>query len=142
VREIIADSVHAAFAYRVKLPIRIEIDPNHADPGAWHVRTGRLARRTSCPGRIFFFCRPANLPLGQCKWDHTDGDKQKQEKGTSTKLRFNGEVNSSLHESSFAGGAPIEAESGKNFETFFSFLRNQGSQNARKAFDHLIPFAR
>ena len=37
VREIVAGSIHAAPAYRVKLSKGWKVDANHADSGTWHV---------------------------------------------------------------------------------------------------------
>jgi hypothetical protein len=73
VREIVADSIHAAPAHRVELVVEIgiEIDANHPDTGTRHVWTCRPAPVTDCRLRGLglvgsWFLRWALSPLAQC----------------------------------------------------------------------------
>src|SRR3954451_16904625 len=90
VREIGADAVHAAPAYRIKISINVN-DANHANAGTWDVRSrspgnsGRPAHTNETCWVILWRWR-AHRPLAESKWNHTDP--QKQDKRASNKVRF------------------------------------------------------
>jgi hypothetical protein len=97
VREIVAGAIIAAPAHGVKLPVCEEIDANHAHPATWHIRTRLPALIANYRWGVFFYGWRTGLPLAQCKWDTTDGEKWKQEERASEKMRFNRRLNVLFH---------------------------------------------
>jgi hypothetical protein len=96
--EIVADSIHAAATHHVKRSGHGEINTNRVDGGTWHVRAGVPHPVARNAGWVFSLCRSADLPLTQCERDYTDGEKEKQAKRASNKMRFNEGVDLFLHE--------------------------------------------
>src|SRR5262245_7989553 len=123
--EIVADSIHAAAAHCVKVAVGREIDANGADSGGWHVRTRvpavRRTTKTDEARWILLFRPDVRLPVCQCKWNHTNSQKRKQDKGASKNVRSSAWMELTFHEGSFANGAPMLDRSGREFRDFFVF---------------------
>jgi len=87
-RQIVADSIHAAATHHVKRWGRGEINTNRVDGGTWQVRAGVPLPIARDVGWLFLLCRSADLPLTHCERDHKDGQKRKHAKRASNKMHF------------------------------------------------------
>src|SRR6266511_606887 len=100
-REVATSQVRASSTHDVEALGKREIDANHANRGTWHIRSRLPYPIASDPTLVSSLCRSAGLPLTHCERDHTDGQKGKQAKRASNKMRFNVRVDFVFHKSGF-----------------------------------------
>src|SRR5436309_9216520 len=100
-RELAAGKIGAASAHRVKLSVSWGIDANHANAGAWQIRSRLPLRRIeeAIYRWVLFYRWRTCLPLAQCKRNHTDGQERKHDKSASNKMCSSRRVNLRFHNS-------------------------------------------